>query len=72
MTQVCCPSCRLRFNRAAAAYLVSCPQCGAPLLPVATEHVLGFQLLTDDDRSETLPHAIAVALPVDRPGSDPT
>ena len=31
MTHVCCPSCRLRFSPAAAAYLVSCPECGGYL-----------------------------------------
>jgi hypothetical protein len=70
MTQVCCPSCRLRFTRATAAYLVACPQCGEPPRPVADERALGFRLLTDDDRSEALPHAVAVAMPI--PGSGVT
>src|SRR3954471_10472811 len=65
MTQVCCPSCGLRFARAAAAYLVACPSCGEPPQPVpSAEHVLGFRLVSDDDRSDSLPVAVAVALPL--------
>ncbi|WP_156027700.1 hypothetical protein [Candidatus Solirubrobacter pratensis] len=73
MTHVCCPSCRLRFTRAAAAYLVACPTCGEPPRPVDTaDRVLGYRLLSDDDRSDTLPHAVAVAMPIDRPGPKPS
>jgi predicted amidophosphoribosyltransferase len=65
MTQVCCPSCRLRFTRAAAAYLVACPDCGAPLEPVlSAERVIGFRLFSDDVRSHSLPVALAVALEI--------
>lgn len=67
MTQVCCPSCRLRFTRAAAAYLVACPECGQPPQPVpSAERVVGFRLVADDydyDDSDVAPAAIAVALP---------
>jgi hypothetical protein len=72
MTQVCCPSCRLRFTRASAAYLVACPQCGEPPQPIAGELAFGFRLLTDGDRSETLPHAVAVAMPIHGPGTTPS
>ena len=69
MTQVCCPSCRLRFTRAAAAYLVACPDCGEPPQPVVrAEDILGFRLVSDDDRSDSLPVALAIALA--RPTSD--
>jgi hypothetical protein len=66
MTQVCCPSCRLRFTRATAAHLVACPECGAPPEPVlSAERVIGFRLASGiDELSDTLPIAVAVALPV--------
>jgi hypothetical protein len=65
MTHLCCPSCRLRFARAAAAYLVACPDCGEPPQPVlSAERVLGFRLVSDDARSDSLPVALAVALPI--------
>jgi hypothetical protein len=65
MTQVCCPSCRLRFARAATAYLVACPDCGEPPQPVlSAEHALGFRLVSDRDRSDSPPVALAVALPI--------
>jgi hypothetical protein len=69
MTQLSCPSCRLRFTRAAAAYLVACPECGQPPHPVVSaERVLGFRLATDDydydyDDSAVIPVALAIALP---------
>ncbi len=64
MTHVCCPSCRLRFTRAAAAHLMACPQCGEPPQPVPTaQRALGFRLVIDDDGSDA-PHAIAVAMPI--------
>jgi predicted amidophosphoribosyltransferase len=72
MTQVCCPSCRLRLTRAAAAYLVACPSCGEPLQSVpSAEEILGYRLVTDDDRTDALPQAVAVALPFDPPGPEP-
>jgi len=67
MTHACCPSCRLRFTRAAAAHLVACPSCGEPTRSVASGLTLGYRLLTDDDRTGTLPMAVAVALPIERP-----
>jgi hypothetical protein len=67
MTQVCCPSCRLRFTRAAAAHLVACPECGRPLHPVpSAKRVVGFRLASGDydyDDSEVVPVALALALP---------
>jgi hypothetical protein len=65
MTHVCCPGCRLRFTGAVAARLLDCPDCGEPLQPVVSaQRVLGFRLLCDDDRCESLPVALAVALPI--------
>ena len=73
MTQVCCPSCRLRFTRAAAAYLAACPDCGEPPQPVlSAESVLGFRLVSDDYRPESLPEARAVSLPIPPPGESST
>jgi hypothetical protein len=73
MTQVCCPGCRLRFTRAAAAYLVACPYCGEPPQPVLrAASVLGFRLVSDDDRSDSLPVARAIALPIPTPSERST
>jgi hypothetical protein len=36
-------------------------------LPSA-EHVLGFRLWDDDDRSDTLPYAVALATQIHEPG----
>ena len=65
MTHVCCPSCRLRFTPAAAAYLEACPTCGGPPQPSASvESTLGFRLIaTDQIRLDALPDAVAAALP---------
>lgn len=65
MTHVCCPGCRLRFSRASAAYLVACPECGAPPESVpSAECVIGFRRVSDDDRRDEMPMALAVALPI--------
>jgi hypothetical protein len=64
MTHICCPSCQLRFSRAAAARLAVCPQCGAPPQPVASlKDVMGFRLLEFEDTLPPLPQALAVSLP---------
>lgn len=62
MTQVCCPGCGVRFSRATAAHLLSCPQCGQPTqtLPTA-EHALGYRLA--DESADDVAMAIAMALP---------
>jgi hypothetical protein len=49
MTHTCCPSCRLRFERAAAAHLADCPQCGGSLTRLPGAHwVIGFRLAHAD------------------------
>jgi hypothetical protein len=68
MTNVCCPTCRLRFTRAAAAYLVSCPECGEPPQSVAgLDAVVGFRLFRPQDAPHTLPEAISVEMPIPDP-----
>lgn len=65
MTQVCCPSCGLRFSRATATHLVACPHCGeSPEVVPSAEHVLGYRLADDDDFAvEEQAVAVAVAVP---------
>jgi hypothetical protein len=72
MTHACCPSCRLRFTPAAAAYLEACPTCGKPPQPVdRAEQTLGFRLVTQADLIDALPAAAVVALPVPSPPGGP-
>jgi hypothetical protein len=73
MTQVCCPSCRLRFTRAATAYLVACPECGSPPQPIASpEQVIGFRLFAHDELPDAFPQAVAVAIPMPAPRAEPS
>jgi hypothetical protein len=68
MTQVCCPSCRLRFARAVGAYIVACPRCGEPPeLDWPAGKMIGFRLAEADELFDALPEAIAVALPRPEP-----
>ena len=63
MTRACCPSCRLRFEGAAAAHLTNCPECGAPLqAPVAARDAIGYQLHGGWDSLSELPIALEAAL----------
>ena len=69
MTPVCCPGCRLRFTPAAAAYLVTCPECGGPLERIASfERAVGFRLFGPQDIPHSVPRAVAVSIPVQEPG----
>jgi hypothetical protein len=68
MTHLCCPRCRLRFTRAAEAYLVVCPECGEPPQPSSSEGVVGFRIFRLEDVPHSLPEAVAIALPVPDPG----
>ena len=72
MTHVCCPSCRLRLARAAAARLVACPQCGGAVEPLSARQALGFHLIADDISDAALPHAVTVAMPVPPAGTTPS
>jgi predicted nucleic acid-binding Zn-ribbon protein len=70
MTRSCCPSCRLRFTRAAAAVLGGCPSCGEGLHEVDdVAELVGYRLATNEAESEVMAAALAVSQP--RP-SDPT
>ena len=66
MTHVGCPSCRLRFTPAAAAYLVACPECGRLPQPiVGAPGVVGFRLFVPEDVPNELPEAVAVSILID-------
>jgi hypothetical protein len=72
MTHVGCPTCRLRFSAASAAYLVACPECGRPLEPIAgAERVVGFRLFAIEDAPQELPEAVAVSIRIPDPGIGP-
>jgi hypothetical protein len=68
MTHVGCLSCRLRFTPAAAAHLLSCPECGRPLQPmVGAESVVGFRVFVPEDVPRERPEALAVPIPIADP-----
>ena len=70
MTHLCCPPCRLRFTRAAAAYITACPECGDSPQPVAIlERTLGFRLVGSEDLPYELPNATAVSIALTEPGT---
>jgi predicted amidophosphoribosyltransferase len=69
MTHPCCPDCRLRFTRAAGAYLVACPECFQPLQPSSLKDTVGFGVFRPEDEPYRLPEAKIVALPVTEPGA---
>jgi hypothetical protein len=63
-----CPRCRLRFTPAAAAYIIACPECGDPPLPVASlERTLGFRLVGPEDLPYELPYATAASIALPKP-----
>jgi hypothetical protein len=65
MTHVCCSNCRLRFSPAAAAQLVTCPECGDALDPFAdVSGLIGSRLFRLKDLPSAEPEAIAVRLPI--------
>lgn len=73
MTHLCCPSCRLRFAPAAAAYLSACPVCGQP--PEQSAHpgqCIGFSLFRPEDLPQQLPEAAAVAIRLPDPDAGQT
>jgi hypothetical protein len=67
MSRVCCPRCRLRFDAAASAYLVACPQCGDTPRPLRPQLTFGFRLYGLEDLPDDLPQAMAVEIPVPDP-----
>ncbi len=69
MTQVCCPGCRLRLTPAAAAYIVACPECGAPPRQIASRSALGFRLVGPEDLPVELPQAAGFSTPVPEPST---
>jgi hypothetical protein len=70
MTQIGCPSCRLRFTAAVAAHLITCPECGRPAQAIArAEAVVGFRLFVVEDAPQALPEALAVSVPIPDPGA---
>jgi hypothetical protein len=66
MTHACCPTCRLRFNRAAVAHLADCPHCGGLLARLAGAHeVVGFRLAHADGLvAPPIASAVALTRPV--------
>jgi hypothetical protein len=68
MTHLCCPPCRLRFTRPSAAYLVACPECGEPPKPFPLEDTVGFRVFRPDDVPHSMPKAVAISIPVTKPG----
>ena len=65
MTRACCPSCRMRFTSATAAYLEACPSCGQALQSVPSARAaLGYRLFEFTDPLTELPVAVEAALPV--------
>jgi hypothetical protein len=68
MTHAGCPSCRLRFSAAEAAYLLVCPECARPLESIGrAEGIVGFRLFTLDDGPRELPQAEAVSIRIPDP-----
>jgi predicted amidophosphoribosyltransferase len=64
VSHICCRNCRLRFAPS-AAYIVACPECGKPLESITgREGLVGMRLFRPEDRQESLPEAIEVALPI--------
>jgi hypothetical protein len=72
MTQVCCPSCRLRFSHAVGAHLVACPSCGEPPQSHLTAaQAIGFRLATDEELFAALPDAAVGSMPLPEPPGGP-
>jgi hypothetical protein len=71
MTQACCPSCRLRFDRASAAHLLACPMCAQPLHRIATaKDALGYPLFDIADPPPAMAVGGALALPAPPSGQE--
>jgi hypothetical protein len=59
MIRSSCPTCRLRFTRATAARLASCPFCAKPLQNEPAADVLGYRLLSIEPLLGPEPDALA-------------
>jgi hypothetical protein len=67
MPHASCPDCRLRFT-GAAVYLPACPKCGHALqTSAAGAPPVGYKLFTPEDAPQSLPEAIAIAMPAPDP-----
>ncbi len=61
MSHLCCPICEVRFSPAAATYLMECPDCGGPPVPVENlRSVVGFRL----EQVESIPDVLSEVLAV--------
>lgn len=70
MTRSCCPSCRLRFSRATATHLRSCPFCAGPVHLLPASAIVGFSLVAIDPLlDDELPIAESAALPLPAPST---
>jgi hypothetical protein len=68
VSNIGCAGCRLRFTRAHAAHLGSCPRCALPMAQFANpEQIVGFRLYTPEPVNDPLPTAVAISLPVPDP-----
>jgi hypothetical protein len=71
VTQACCPSCRLRFDRASAAHLEACPVCAKPLHRIAgAKDALGYPLFDVTEPRPAVPVAGGFALPTPPPARE--
>jgi hypothetical protein len=69
-THLCCAQCRLRFTPAAAAYVVTCPECGdTPRAIASLELTFGFRVIGPEDLPHEFPYATAVSIALPTPGA---
>jgi hypothetical protein len=59
MTRSCCPACRLRFSRATASSIRSCPFCAGPIAEVSAAEAIGMRLVAIEPLLHDEPAAIA-------------
>ena len=68
MTRSCCPACRMRFSRATAASLRSCPFCAGPIHLLPADAVLGLKLVAIEpllDDEPAIAQSVALPVPLD-------
>lgn len=76
MTRSCCPACRMRFSRATAVSLRSCPFCAGPIQTLPAEAVLGLKLvaiepLLDERPEPAIARSVALPVPLDHTSPRP-